>query len=79
MVKIGSWVDHPVIAAMAEVLQRPIHIYTASQQSLEPGYISVDPSERNKDADPIILGHVPEWHYYSLTEESHQPGIHICI
>ena len=79
MSKPGTWVDHPVVEATAQVIQHPIHIYTASEEGPESGYTMDEIlCEGRQDVPPLLLGHVLDLTYMSLTEYK-QPGAFYCI
>jgi len=54
MSRDGEWGDHTMLQVLANVLRRNIHVIRPDKD------IHVDALQ------PILLGHIPEFHYYSL-------------
>ena len=67
MSKDGTWADHVVVIAMARMLQHDIVIVTSSPAATADDSITWVQGTPNFVGDPLLLGHVWENHYQSLT------------
>lgn len=61
----GEWADHVMVVYMAEVLKRDIIIVTSSPNA-DPDKNILCITSGTEGEDPILLGHVWEYHYQSL-------------
>ncbi|KAL3889371.1 hypothetical protein ACJMK2_001715, partial [Sinanodonta woodiana] len=73
MARDKEWADHVVVVAMAKMLQMDIMIVTSSPSSGPENIVWVVGKTAFQD-DPILIGHVWEYHYLSL-----QPIGHVVI
>ena len=60
MAKDGTWGDHMVLLAAANYFQSPIRIISSRDHE-----IAVQPDHAVADMNPLVLGHVHEFHYVS--------------
>ena len=61
MAKDGTWGDHVVLFAAANHFQTPIHIISSLNHE-----IVVKPDHVPPNTNPLMLGHIHEFHYVSL-------------
>ena len=61
MAKDGTWGDHVVLFAAANHFQTPIHIISSLDRE-----IVVEPDHAPANTNPLMLGHIHEFHYVSL-------------
>ena len=61
MAEDGTWGDHMVLLAAANYFQSPIRIISSRDHE-----IVVQPDHAVADINPLVLGHVHEFHYVSL-------------
>ena len=61
MAKDGTWGDHMVLLAAANYFQSLIRIISSRDHE-----IVVQPDHAVADINPLVLGHVHEFHYVSL-------------
>lgn len=61
MAKDGTWGDHMVLLAAANYFQSLIRIISSRDHE-----IVVQPDHAVADMNPLVLGHVHEFHYVSL-------------
>ena len=63
--KNGVWADHVVMQAMSRLLQRDIWVVTSQKSRTEKGAL-IEKMESGCQGDPMLLGHLGEFHYWSL-------------
>ena len=61
MAKDGTWGDHLVLFAAANLFQTPIRIISSLDHE-----IVVQPDHALANTNPLVLGHIHELHYVSL-------------
>lgn len=67
MAKDGTWGNHVVLVAAANKYEIPIRVVSSATDRQD---IIVEPSSPfNQDIEPLVLGHVFEYHYVSLEQE----------
>lgn len=67
MAKDGTWGNHVVLVAAANKYEIPIRVVSSATDHQD---IIVEPSSPfNQDIEPLVLGHVFEYHYVSLEQE----------
>jgi len=59
MSRDGEWGDHIILQVLANVLRRNIHVIRPDENILVDVQHPQDPRQ-------FLLGHIPEFHYYSL-------------
>ena len=66
MAKDGAWGNHVVLLAAANKYRTPIRVISSVTDHedilVTPSYIS------RQDTEPLVLGHVFEYHYVSLEQ-----------
>ena len=71
MAKDGAWGNHVVLLAAANKYRTPIRVISSVTDHED---ILVTPSYTSwQDTEPLVLGHVFEYHYVSL-EQNFTPG-----
>ncbi|XP_072039985.1 uncharacterized protein [Amphiura filiformis] len=66
MAQDGEWCDHVVLVATAHLLRRNIMVVTSSPQSQSDQTVCWIRSGASFSGNPIMVGHLWEWHYQSL-------------
>ncbi len=62
----GEWADHVILVATAHLLRRDIMVVTSSPQSQGDQMVCWIRCAASFTGQPIMLGHLWEWHYQSL-------------
>lgn len=63
----GTWGDNIMLQAAANYYRMPIKVITSLPGNRETLIIPVPVSDEDV-VDPLVLGHVPEYHYFRLLQ-----------